>query len=359
MMVKKILPPLFVLGLLVGLGYIRSFRNTAQNALQTTVKQISPYPSQSPLTRTRFSIFVPYWISEMERDKAYDSYYYFGIEPTRDGFVKDPYEKKREELMRNIPPAKRQIVLRMLDQDLNAAILKDTQVQRNLSKELNVFLDENEYQGVLIDLEVSFTLREQTQNEITQFVHNLCTGIKDNYKSCSMLIYGDLSYRKRPYNLKELGRIVDTIYIMTYDFHKAGGEPGPNFPLSRRSVTGGGSEVDYGYDFKQMVSDFVALVPREKLEVVFGMYGYDWVLNEQGSPLKTATAISLNEIEHTLGRRYPVKKNDALEKSIEYIDEQGRRHIVWYEDEESVQVKTEYLLKQGVGRISFWAYSYF
>lgn len=358
MMVKKILIPLSVLGLLVGFGYISSSRSPVQKNIQTTTKQLSAKPTTSPPIHITSSIFVPYWTSGMEGDSIYDSYYYFGIEPTKDGLVRDVYKQKREELMRTISPSKRQVVLRMLNQDLNATILKDTQSQKNLSKELNAFLNENEYQGVILDLEISFTLREQAQNEITQFVQNLCTEIQDNYKSCSMLIYGDSSYRKRPYDLKKIGGIVDMVYIMAYDFHKAGGEPGPNFPLDRRSTESEGG-LDYGYDFKQMISDFLTFIPKDKIEVIFGMYGYDWVLNDQGSPLKTATALSLNEIENTLGKHYPTKKNKALEKSIEYMDERGRRHIVWYEDRESAKVKTEYLLKQGIGRVSFWAYSYF
>ena len=358
MMVKKMLLPLSVLGLLVGLGCMTYFRTPTQQDTGMTAKRLSSeHPSNLPTHKTS-SIFVPYWASSTAIDESYDVYYYFGVEPTKDGFVKDMYEQKREELMKNIPPVKRQVILRMLNSDLNTTILESVPTQKKLAKELSIFLGENGYQGVVIDLEISFTLREQTQNEITQFVQNLCTEIKDNYKSCSMLIYGDVAYRKRPYDLKKLGGIVDMIHIMAYDFHKAGGEPGPNFPLDRRSLASEGG-LDYDYDFRQMISDFLSYVPKEKIEVVFGMYGYDWVLNEQGSPLKTATAISLNEIENTLGRHYPVKKNAALEKSIEYTDERGRRHIVWYEDEESARIKIEYLLKQGVGQVSFWAYSYF
>lgn len=250
--------------------------------------------------------------------------------------------------MESVSSKKRQVVLRMLNSELNTAILENTQTQKKLAKELNAFLVQNDYQGVVLDLEVSFTLREQTRNEITQFVQILCTEIQYNYKSCSMLIYGDLFYRKRPYDLKKLGAIVDTIHIMAYDFNKAGGEPGPNFPYESAD-----------YDFQQMIADFSTYVPKEKIEVVFGMYGYDWTLNEQGTPLKAATAISLGEIEGTLGRKYMVKKNSAKEKSIDYMDENGKQHTVWYEDKESVKVKTEYLLRRGIGQVSFWAYSYF
>lgn len=347
MMVRKILFPLCVLGLLVGLGYLTI--KPEKKSTQTNLKSaLFPSPTSTSLD-VRSSIFIPYWSSGAVTDNSpYDAHYYFGIEPTKDGLIKDANEQKRVQLMEGVSSKKRQVVLRMLNPDLNRTILENTLTQKKLAKELNGFLVENEYQGVVIDLEVSFTLREQTQNEITQFVQTLCTEIHDNYKSCSMLIYGDLFYRKRPYDLKKLGGIVDKIHIMTYDFHKAGGEPGPNFPYENAD-----------YDFQQMISDFSTYVPKEKIEVVFGMYGYDWTLNEQGTPLKAATALSLSEIENTLGRQYPTKKNNAREKSIEYTDENRKKHIVWYEDTESVKVKTEYLLRRGIGQVSFWAWGYF
>jgi len=32
---------------------------------------------------------------------------------------------------------------------------------------------------------------------------------------------------------------------------------------------------------------------------------------------------------------------------------------MWYEDEESAQVKIDYLKEKGVGSIGYWAYGYF
>lgn len=346
-MVKKTLFCLWIVLLLIGWGYTVN-NSRKEPVFQPEEQSVSPSPSVAR-PRKSTAVFVPYWASGAVEDvSVYDSFYYFGIEPTKEGEIKDASSEKRIELMKNIPSKKRRVVLRMLNSEIYTAILSNVSTQKKLAKELNTFLDMNTYDGVVIDLEVSFTLRDKTQNQITQFVQTLCTEIQDNYKSCSMLIYGDLFYRKRPYDLKKLGAIVDTIHIMAYDFHKAGGEPGPNFPFENAE-----------YDFQQMIDDFTASVPEEKLEVVFGMYGYDWTLNEQGTPLKAGTAISLGEIEGTLGRQYPIKKNSSREKSIEYTDENGKRHVVWYEDRESVKVKTEYLLRRGIGQVSFWAYSYF
>ncbi len=51
--------------------------------------------------------------------------------------------------------------------------------------------------------------------------------------------------------------------------------------------------------------------------------------------------------------------NNDKEKYIQYTDSEGRPHIIWYEDEESSQIKTTYLLERGIYQVSFWAQSYF
>jgi len=87
------------------------------------------------------------------------------------------------------------------------------------------------------------------------------------------------------------------------------------------------------------------------------------------------TGIHINEIKKKFiekcGFKNCVIKRDAISKETEinYIissptpDEQNifriDYHIVWFEDEESVKVKTEYLKEQGIGSVSYWASGYF
>lgn len=320
---------------------------------------------------SRRSLFVPYWSNGLdEKDLSYDSFYYFGIRPTREGKIDSDEGFKQLPLVQSVK--NRELVLRMLDASITEVLLEDKRVQNILVSEVKNIISKNEFSGLVLDIEVPFTLRANKEKQITEFVQQMCTDIKIDYKSCSMLVYGDFSYRKRPYDLKNLGRYVDKILLMAYDFHKAGGEPGPNFPLDRRSTKSEGG-FDYGYSFKQMIADTTALVPKEKIEVVFGMYGYDWTLNEQGTPLKGAKALTLNELKlitqnlqlttqnqnKSQVKSFKLKMNAALEKSIQYTDSDGRSHIIWYEDEESVAVKTKYLQSQGVNKISYWAQGYY
>ena len=325
-------------------------------------------PTHSPVKNVTSSIFIPYWSTAQGKvDPQYSSYYYFGIRPNRDGSIEDELGYQKVVVMQEIPENQKKLALRLLDPSITEVFLTDSTAQKKLISEVKKILIGKMFSGIILDIEVPFTFNQNKKEQITQLVQNMCTAVKEDYKTCRVLIYGDFSYRNRPYDLKKIGEAVDTILLMAYDFHPPSGEPGPNFPLSRRNVSEGGPEtLDYGYDFKQMVADARALVPVDKIEVVFGMYGYDWTLNEQGIPLKEAKALTLKELKSTIqnsekaqASSFKLQTNDAKEKSIQYIDEEGRKHIIWYEDEESAAIKTKYLQSQGIWHISYWAYSYF
>ncbi len=358
---KKILFAGFSIVIILGIGRLIGY-NLDQDVLPDTKKEVQTVtPSQTPsLTKHSRSIFVPYWTSKMAvSEKKYDAYYYFGVRPTSKGELENEVGLQNLSIVDSIPEKQKKMVLRMLDTSVIEAILQEKSTQETLISQLRSLLAKKSFSGLVLDIEVPYTLQAQKKGQITKLVQQICTEIKSDYKTCEMLIYGDFSYRNRPYDVRALGEVADSILFMAYDFHKAGGEPGPNFPFDRRSPKGEGG-FDYGYDFKTMIKDVSELVPKEKIEIVFGMYGYDWTLNEQGTPLKSATAFSVNNLKQKIeSSMLEVKSNTSKEKNIEYIDPEGLKHVIWYEDEESVAIKTKYLQQQGIERVSFWALSYF
>lgn len=340
----------------IGLIFLSKI-STQQTKIITIPQTVIPTTQAIMKHSLTKSVFIPYWSGEIqEGNPPYDSYYYFGVRPTKEGEIDEDKGLEQIPLVASIPNKHKELVLRMLDASVNEVILKDKNVQKTLISEVRSFLVKKSFSGLILDLEVPFTLQANKQNQITQFVQQMCTDLKSDYKTCNMLIYGDFSFRKRPYDLKKLSLQVDKILLMAYDFHKAGGEPGPNFPLDDKK--------SYSYDFKTMVKDAISLVPKEKIEVVFGMYGYDWTLNEQGTPLKGANALSLNEIRALISNDKLQITNqsqitNSKEKNINYIDTEDRSHVIWYEDEESAQIKTNYLQGQGIFQVSYWAYGYY
>jgi spore germination protein YaaH len=144
--------------------------------------------------------------------------------------------------------------------------------------------------------------------------------------------------------------------IMAYDLHKARGEPGPNFPLRGRET--------YGYDLESLVSDMSG-VPPEKLTVIYGMYGYDWTVDEKKRPFRQAKSVTLAQVKKNYIDQcaaincVTTRDKSAAENEIDFVDKQAQYHVIWFEDMESSKQKTVFLNQKGIGSIAFWAYGYF
>lgn len=317
---------------------------------------VMPSPTPVPAATVSASVFVPYWALGKDnlRSVPENKIYYFGVAIDKNG---QPVDDDGYKNLAHVDCPKDKtciLVVRMLDADVNAQVLHNQDGFAGMIAPLITLADSHSFNGIALDLEENTVLsQEETYGNITKFVQVFYTLAKNDYKTFSFIVYGDTYFRKRPFDVKAIAASADEILVMAYDFSKGYGEPGPNFPYDR-------SEVDAGYDFQEMIGDFSRDVPRDKLAVIFGMYGYDWTLNAQGTPLKRATAITDREIEKLIagGQTRTITLPVSKEKKIEYANESGS-HVIWYEDRESARVKTDYLQKQGIGMVSYWAYGYY
>ncbi|KXK08450.1 MAG: putative sporulation-specific glycosylase YdhD [Microgenomates bacterium OLB22] len=170
-----------------------------------------------------------------------------------------------------------------------------------------------------------------------------------------MTIYGDVLYRGRPYDLAKLDDKVDRWYVMAYDFHKAGGLPGPTFPLKQGDL--------YPYSLETLVEEWP--VPMRKTHIVIGMFGYTWRVDELGRPLKVASAVTarqgMNKRSRCQGSSTCSIKRDSTSSELlirekaeaDYWDE------TWVSDSDSAIEKISFLRSRGISGISFWALGYF
>jgi len=359
-LLRSILAIVLIIGTIVVMQNSLEWNEKKNNSIMQSsksedVKEIEPF-----LGEIHQSVFVPYWNipTLSSNNDEHDTVIYFGVSPDAKGnIIHDSGYANIGPFLKNTSADKeRLLTVRMLNTENNQTILDAPDIQKKIIDETMQLTIDNNFDGIVLDLEMGVIPFEDTQNSISEFVSHFSNSVHDSDKTFSMTIYGDVFYRGRPYDLKTLAPHVDQIYIMAYDFHKSRGEPGPNFPLVRRSKSGGGpDEIDYGYDFKSMIDDFISVVPREKLTILFGMYGYDWTLGAQGKPLKAATAIPLNEIDS----EGAVVDSRSKEKYVTYIDDDGFDHILWFEDKESVAVKIDYLKSQGIGKVGYWVWGYF
>ncbi len=362
----KIVMASVILGL-AGLGVFQYFQNppTVRNVDSQSAPATSyPSPSLSPEVKqpnqSQRVLFVPYWnpIVDPKTQDEYDTFVYFGVAVTEEGSIKSEEGSARIEDFQESTTGKKQLLtIRMLDTDINYAILEEDSRQDRMIEEIIPMLETYDFDGIVLDLELTALPLSDVQNNISLFIQRISKAMKDEDKHVAITLYGDVYYRARPYDVKVIGESVDEIMIMTYDFHKARGEAGPNFPLS-------GQEI-YGYDLKAMIKDYTADVSASKLTILLGMYGYDWTLGPQGKPLKAARALPLRDIvamtepKCDLSDCKITRDPDTKETNVTYKDTDGYKHVLWFENDESVGEKINYLRDEGIESIGYWVYGYY
>ncbi len=354
--------------ILLGVGFVaiqninsqaenNSKESTQENIQIKQNKEISSEKSQL-ISDVSKSVFVPYWnIDDTENLAEYDSVIYFGISVNENGVNReDQGFANLQKFVDSTNDSKQYLTVRMLNTETNLAILESNEAQKQVIADVISVANEYGFEGVVLDLELSVIPFSNVKDNISLFISLFSDELQLQDLAFDVTLYGDTYYRGRPYDVEKIASKVDNILIMAYDFHKSRGEPGPNFPFSGQKI--------YGYDFQQMISDFTKDVPSEKITVIFGMFGYDWTLGSQGLPLTSATAFTLADAQEGFiptceySACNVIRDTESKEMKGSYIDDEDYKHEIWFEDEESVDIKTNYLKEQGIGAISYWTWGY-
>lgn len=329
-------------------------------ATPTSVSDNNDLKKKIPVADISESVFVPYWevtSLSLKDISQFDTMYYFGITPNKTGIDSSEDGFKNLNLFAQHTSGKKTILtLRLLNNEINQQILSDESFRTTILNETISLAKSYQFSGIAIDLEISGFSLTDSSKQVTQFYKDACLRFTETELSCTAVIFGDTVYRSRPYDINTISQYADSIIIMAYDFHKSRGEPGPNFPLS--------GKAKFGYDFETMLADFTKTVDPSKIQIAFGMFGYDWTLGKQGLPLHQARARSLLDMEEMFSpcdlASCTVERDiEAGEKKVQYTDEEGNDHEVWFEDFDSVKLKKEAISELGIGRIVYWSYGYF
>lgn len=348
-----------VAGIIVGTYIGRQPTSGTVSGIQSPLPIRPTEPTAVSITKR--SVFVPYWSTVEPADaESYERFIYFGVAVSTKGIVEsEPGFLKMNEFLKSTEglPVERWLTVRMTESNNNIDILNDTGSWNTIASETVELAKEKKFTGIVLDLEIAGLPSDGLVKRITEFVTSINQEVKKEQLGFAITIYGDVFYRKRPYDVQALSRVTDEIMVMAYDFHKSYGESGPNFPFEGRER--------YNYDFKMMVDDFLQVVPMNQLTVIYGMYGYDWIVDEKKRPVKPAQSVTMHQVREKFldscqWEHCTVQRDEKSQESeVNYIDEFNNYHIVWFEDEVSVDKKSEYMRKRGIGSIGYWAYGYF
>lgn len=303
-------------------------------------------------------IFIPYWTIDSEiSDIPFDTLIYFGIEGSTNGInTSDEGYRRLGNFTESVGDKEKLLTVRLLNSENNSEILRSESMQNKIISESISIAKEYGFSGIVLDLEMQGLPFESLINRITEFNKFFSSSLEKKNLTFGTLIYGDVYHRIRPYDVKALGEVADRVYVMSYDFSKSRGNPGPNFPLE--------GAKEYGYDFKTMVSDFKEEVPVSKLTYIFGMFGYEWPVDESGKSTGFGTAKTTLQMERMMTRCVseascevkldPLSQETKITYTLENVN-----YVSWFETAKSSEEKINYLEAAGLRSIGWWAYSYF
>lgn len=192
------------------------------------------------------------------------------------------------------------------DGDLIHRILHDKNKRERLINDIIKTLQKYDLQGINIDFE---EFKENSDEPIIAFQREL-------YKKMHPLGYlvsQDIMAGDDDFNIKELAKYNDYMFLMAYDQHYAGSVPG---------------DISDQKWIERIVDKTAKEIPSDKIILCFAGYGYDWQEKQEGETVTYDHAIAIAK-QYNATIKFD---NNSYSNSFEYKDGDGKKHVVNFED---------------------------
>jgi spore germination protein len=217
-------------------------------------------------------------------------------------------------------------------------ILRNPRVRAQHVAAIVALVQRQDYAGIDIDYE---DLLASDRNAFTAFIAELAGALHAKGKVLSVDLFAKptnrgYDQRNLAQDYRAVGQVADQVRLMGYDYHWAGSKPGPIAP------------IDW---IRAVLSYAKTQIPAGKIILGVPLYGYDWS-GGKGTPVSSQQAFQLSE-QHGVQPHF-----DAASQSpwFGYTDQAGRRHVVWFENGPSAQVKFQEANRAGIGGVYVWIY---
>lgn len=226
--------------------------------------------------------------------------------------------------------------------DIAHAILSNSDTQRTLITNILAVMQEKGYMALNVDFEYVPPADRELYNA---FLQNLVDSLHPHNYLVSTAVAPKISGEQtgRLYEAHDYpahGRIVDFVILMTYEWGWSGGPPMAVAPINQ---------------VVKVLNYALSVMPADKIVMGMPLYGYDWTLPYvQGG--KFAPSISPQEAVNRAAKYGATihYNEESQSPHYEYYDEQGREHVVWYEDARSVQAKFNIVKAYKLRGVSYW-----
>jgi len=271
----------------------------------------------------------------------------FSYEARRDGTLKVPPSQGVAQIANDTGASLAMVVSNLenfsFSGDLARDIFQSTAVQDLL---FNNILEEAKRLGTVKDIHFDFENLPGDQREAyNNFLRRAVSRFHPQGYTVSTALAPKTSASERGpwtegHDYKAHGEIVDFVMLMTYEWGYSAGPPMAVSPLP---------------EVEAVVKYAVSEIPRNKIILGQNLYGYDWTLPfVQGGP--NAEAVSPQRAIEIAKKYNAAIQFDLRSQApfFEYYDEQGKAHVVWFEDARSIQAKFNLIKRYKLRGVGYW-----
>lgn len=218
------------------------------------------------------------------------------------------------------------------DQKLSK-FLKDLPAQKAFIQSVQDTLKNNTYgfTGISIDFEGLINSSEQSA-----FVAFLKT-LRQELDGLTLSVAVPPTEWYKGYDLRQIGQIADQVIVMAYDYtHLESNLPSAPLPLVNETIQ-------------------IALkdIPKNKLILGISKQANQWITRNDGTVVLENPAIKLVEERATKTGSKTVFSYPYFLEKITFEDDRGN-HVIWYEDEQSIEAKIWLAKYYGLHGVSLW-----
>ncbi|HET7658708.1 MAG TPA: glycosyl hydrolase family 18 protein [Bacillales bacterium] len=226
--------------------------------------------------------------------------------------------------------------------DIGHAILTHSAVQNQLINNVIQVMKTKNYAALNVDFE---HLLPEDRDRYTTFLRKLVPRLhKAGFPVSSALAPKTSAKQSGPWytahDYGAHGKIMDFVILMTYEWGWTGGPPMAVAPINQ---------------VKKVLDFAVTKIPRKNIMMGMPMYGYDWTLpyKKGGPPAKRIGLQEAAQLAKATGAKV-LYDEKAQSPHFYYTDHSGKKHVVWYENRQSLQAKFNLVKQYGLRGISYW-----
>jgi cellulose synthase/poly-beta-1,6-N-acetylglucosamine synthase-like glycosyltransferase/peptidoglycan/xylan/chitin deacetylase (PgdA/CDA1 family)/spore germination protein YaaH len=217
------------------------------------------------------------------------------------------------------------------------SFLNDSKARALFLRQVAAFLATDKYHGLMVDF-------EEISPEAQPGYMALLQEISDGLHAKGMKLYVSVPPHNEDFNYPAVASRVDGVVLMNYDEHYPEGASGPV------------ASQDWFVANLEFASK---VVPLEKLICAIGNYGYDWVQKPKHGKLPSDvrdTNVSVQEA--WLAARDSEEDvdfdGDSSNPHVKYMDEQNRRHDIWFLDAVTALNQMRASQRLGIKTFALW-----